>query len=319
MDRKRFKIAAWVTAGTLLAAVAAFSQIEDHQGQGQTIVTILPKHKGETPASVSQTDLTLKINGKKSNITRWIPLRGSEGRVEVVVLIDGGARSSLGNQMADISHFIQGLPPNAKAAIAYMENGRALMSGPLSADHAAVLRGLHLPGGGLPGVNGSPYFCLSNLAQHWPSTDRGARHEVIMVTDGVDEYNMRYDPDDPYVLAAISDSVRAEMVVYAIYWRNQGRMDSTPELADAGQNLLIQVADATGGKSYWQGYGDPVSFQSYLDDIGQRLQNQYELSFASELTGKPDVESMKLKFSRPDASIEAPQQVFVRHPSMAVE
>ena len=48
-----------------------------------------------------------------------------------------------------------------------------------------------------------------------------------MVTDGVDNYERRYDPDDPYVQAAINDAVRARLVVYSIYWMNQGRADQT--------------------------------------------------------------------------------------------
>ena len=46
-----------------------------------------------------------------------------------------------------------------------------------------------------------------------------------MVTDGVDNYNRRYDPEDPYVQAAINDSVRARLIVYSIYWTNAGRFD----------------------------------------------------------------------------------------------
>ena len=36
-----------------------------------------------------------------------------------------------------------------------------------------------------------------------------------MVTDGVDYYELRFDPEDPYVQAAIKDSAKAGLVVYA--------------------------------------------------------------------------------------------------------
>ena len=48
-----------------------------------------------------------------------------------------------------------------------------------------------------------------------------------MVTDGVDDYESRYNPDDPYVEAAINDATRARLVVYSIYWMDQGRADQT--------------------------------------------------------------------------------------------
>ena len=93
-----------------------------------------------------------------------------------------------------------------------MQNGRAVFSGPLTPNHATAAQQLHLPLGA-PGADASPYFCLSDLAKRWPSNDRAARREVIMITDGVDYYHLQYDPEDPYVQAAIQDLVRANLVV----------------------------------------------------------------------------------------------------------
>jgi hypothetical protein len=212
--------------------------------------------------------------------------------------------------MKDIAQFIQSLPPNAKVGLAYMMNGRAAMSGPLSSDRAAIQKQLHLPMAGAPGINASPYFCLSDLAKHWPSTDAKARREVVMITDGVDNYDRRYDPEDPYVQAAIDDSVRGRLIVYSIYWTDSGRFGRTGYAANSGQNLLAQVTQATGGNSYWEGYGNPVDLQPYFADIDRRLQNQYELDFMAPMGSKPQVESFHLKLSAP-AKVDAPQQVYV--------
>jgi hypothetical protein len=294
----------------MLAGTIAFAQGESQQGQGQAVVTVLPKHDGELPASVTQQDMSLKVNGKAAKITYWAPLKGPEDRVELVVLIDGGARSSLGGQLDYLAHFINSLPPNTKAGVAYMENGRAAFQGPLSAEHAQVSKGLHITGG-ISGMDASPYFCLTDLAKNWPSQDTDARREVVMVTDGVDYYQMHYDPEDPYVQAAANDAVRARLVVYAIYWMNQGRADRTSYENNAGQNLILQVTQATGGKSFWEGMGNPVSLEPYLDDLTRRLRNQYELRFVSHLNGKPQVETLKLNLSAPGTEVDTPQQVYV--------
>jgi hypothetical protein len=307
---KNLNIAIWMAAGTLLLAAPAFSQGEKATGQGRTVVTILPKQKGEMLANVSQQDLSIKVNGKPSQVTGWTPLRGPNDRLELVLLIDSSARNSLGGQFSEIEHFINGLGPNTKAGIAYMQNGRAVFAGPLTADHVQVLRALHLPGG-TPGLSASPYFCLSDLAQHWPSGDREARREVVMVTDGIDNYERRFDPEDPYVQAAITDSVRARLVVYAIYWMNQGLADRTLYGNNTGQSLLLEVAQATGGQSLWQGMGNPVSMQPYFEDIARCLKNQYELRFSAPLDGKPEMKTLRLKMGGLAAEVTAPQQVFV--------
>ena len=241
---REFGRAICIAAGVVLLAASAFPQGEK-EGQGQITVTVLPKHEGDQAPNVSAQEMTIKVNGKDSKIGNLVR-KGDKDPVELAVLIDSSARTSLGRQLEDISQFVKSLPPNIRSTIGYMTNGRTVLSGPFSTDHAEVLKGLHLPLGSA-GSNGSPYFCLSDLAKSWPSQDREARREVLMITDGVDEFNRRFDPDDPYVQAAVADSVRAHLVVYAIYWRNQGRADNTQYSNNAGQNLLVELTESTGG------------------------------------------------------------------------
>ena len=132
-----------------------------------------------------------------------------------------------------------------------------------------------------------------------------------MITNGVDTYDQRFDPDDPYVNAAMNDAVRARLVVYSIYWADQGISNATAAANNTGQNLLQLVAETTGGRSFWQGSGNPVSFTPYFDDLTRRLRNQYELGFSGPLKGKPQVESFKLKLSAPGTEIDAPERVLV--------
>ena len=294
----------------LLAVTPAFAQSEGVLGRGEAVVTVLPKHEGTLPPSVANQDLAVKVDGKNAKVTKWAPFVSPDNRLELVLLIDNSARSSLGGQMDDIARFIKSLPPNVTAAIAYMENGRAVFAAQLSADHEQVLKALHVPGGSAHSSS-SAYFCLSDLAQHWPSRDTGARREVVMVTDGVDAYQPRFDPEDPYVQAAITDAVRAHLVVYSIYWMDRGFADQGSFASNAGQSLLLEVTQATGGRSFWEGMGNPVSFEPYFDELIRRFRNQYELGFSTVLRGKPEVESLKLKLSAPGAEVDAPQQVQV--------
>jgi hypothetical protein len=298
-----------LAAAAFLFSAQAFAQSED-QGQGRAIITILPKHDGDPVPSVSPKGVKLSIQGKEAQVTGFKSVSGPQDNLEIVVLIDGGARSSLGNQMEDIAHFIQRLPPNARVAVAYMLTGNAQLTGPLTDDRAAVIRTLHIPSG-IPGINASPYFCLSDLAKRWPSQEPNARREVVMITDGVDNYNRRFDPDDPYVQAAMTDAAKVGIIVYSIYWRDRGLADNTQYANNTGQNLLQEVSQSTGGRFYGIGLGNPVSLEPYFDEINRRLRNQYELSFLTRLHGKPQVQNFKLKFSVPGASIDSPQQVFI--------
>ncbi len=304
------RIAIAMAMGAVMVAPSALGQKDDQMGQGRIVVTILPLHSGEQMADVSTQDLKIKVNGKESTVTGWTPLRGSDSRLELMLLIDGSARASLGQQFSEITAFVKEMPANSKVGIAYMTNGRAAIAAPLSSDAAQVVKGLHLSAGS-PGSNASPYFCLSELAQHWPSGDRTARREVVMITDGVDNYNRRLDLNDPYVHSAIVDSVRAGLVIYSMYWQDAGRANSTDYETSTGQNLLAQVTQSTGGYSYWQGNGNPVSFAPYFADLRRRLNHQYAVSFTSPLRGKPQVQDMKLELHVASAKVDAPQMVLV--------
>ncbi len=304
--------AAFFAATSLLLASSAFAASPDQQVAGSTVITILPEN--EMPGGIPQEAVHLKLDGKNSAITAFTPLRDPQSKVEMVVLIDDGARSSLGLQMSDVAKFIESQRPDTKVAVAYMENGRAVFGGPLTTDHGSVLSGLHLTAGrGEAGISGSPYFCLSDLAKNWPSSDPHARREVVMITDGVDYYDMHYDAEDPYVQAAMDDAVRARLIVYAIYWRSSDRFDQTNYGAGAGQNLLAQITEGTGGTSYWQGTGNPVSFVPYFADIDRRLDNQYELDFMTAVGDKPQMQTIRLSVSV-HAKVTAPQEVYV-HPA----
>ncbi|MGA8529126.1 MAG: hypothetical protein WB622_05380 [Acidobacteriaceae bacterium] len=310
--KRRLYPSGWLTIAftTLFVATPMAIAQNENQGQGQAIVTVLPKKNSAPPSDVSQQAVEVSVNGKKTDVSAWQTVGRDHAPVELVLLIDEGARTSLGRELDDITRFVQSLPPNVKFAIGYMENGRAALAGPLTSDHTQALRGLHLPMG-QPGESASPYFCLSDLAKRWPSGDREARREVIMITDGVDYYERRYDPQDPYMLAAIQDSVRAHLVVYSIYWRNAGFADRTEYANNTGQNLLSQVTQGTGGNSYWIGLGNPVSMQPYFEDFSRRLQNQYELGFMVPLRGKAEEETLRVRVKAPDTSVTAPQQVWI--------
>jgi hypothetical protein len=299
-----------VVAVALAAAGAVAAAQNENQGQGQAVVTVLPKNDKQPTSDVQAQQVRIEVAGKQTTVSNWQALRGPQSTVELVMLIDDGARMSLGREMGEITHFVQSLPPNVKFAFAYMENGRAEMPGALTTDHARALQSLRMPIGE-PGASASPYFCLSSLAKSWPSSDRTARREVLMISDGVDQYERAYDPDDPYVHTAIDDSIRAGMVVYSIYWVSNGRADRSWYENNAGQNLLAQLDQATGGTSYWEGMGNPVTLQPYFDDLSRRLNNQYELAFTAPLRNKAQIETLKVKTSGSDVKVDAPQRVLV--------
>ena len=225
------------------------------------MVTVNQK-AAEDVTTVPRQSISVFENRKLQDVTGWVPLRGPRSGLQLVVLLDDSSRGNLGLQLNDIKSFLAGLPPTTQVAIGYMRNGTPNLMQKFTSDHAQAAKSLRLPSG-TAGINGSPYFCLSDLVKHWPGGDSNVRREVIMVTDGVDRYSGgRFDPENPYVRAATSDAQKAGVIVYSIYYRGAGRFDQSALVTDGGQNYLTQVSGDTGGKVYLEGFGNPVSFRA---------------------------------------------------------
>jgi len=144
-----------LTAGALIAASPVFAQNNTQQGQGRAIITVLPSAKNADAGQISAQNLKLKVNGKNSTVTSFNQLQETNSPVELVLLLDSGARASLGTQFSDIQNFVKEMPPNSRMAIAYMQQGRAAFASQLSSNAADVLKGLHLSSG-IPGRERQP-------------------------------------------------------------------------------------------------------------------------------------------------------------------
>jgi VWFA-related protein len=276
-------------------------------GTARAVVTADTRSNEAAPV-IPREAVTALVARKRQEISGWTPLRGSHAGLQLVVLIDDSARSSLGSQLNDVRNFINAMPPSTQIAVAYMRNGSSYMAQNFTPDHAAAAQALRLPIGG-PGTNASPYFCLQDLVKRWPEGG-DVRREVVMVTDGIDRYSGRgFNPDNPYVQSAIRDAQRAGVVIYSIYFRDAGRIDRGAFATDSGQNYLVQVSQSTGGQAYYQGFSNPVSFQPFLSDIQHKLENQYELSFRA--APKKDLVSLQVKTTQPNTKLQAPTQVQV--------
>jgi hypothetical protein len=272
----------------------------------RAVVTVTTKSAEDT-ATVPRPTMTVYENRKLQQVTGWNPLRGERSGLQLVVLLDDSSRGNLGSQLNDLRTFLVGLPQSTQVAIGYMRNGAPNLAQAFTSDHAQAAQSLRLPTG-TAGVNGSPYFCISDLVKHWPGGNQNVRREVIMVTDGIDRYSGgRFDPDNPYVQAATSDAQRAGVIVYSIYYKGTGRLDQSALATDGGQNYLTQISDSTGGQVYLEGFGNPVSFAPFLSDIQRKLQNQYELTYVS--SAKPGLQSIRVKTTQPNTSLKWPARV----------
>jgi hypothetical protein len=274
----------------------------------QMLVTVEAVHGSNIP-EIGREDVRVSQGRDRDRVTDWVPAQGDQAALDLVVLLDDASNASLGTQLDDVRKFIGSQPASTRIGIAYMQNGTAKWQQSLTSDHALAAKALRLPLG-MRGINGSPYFSLTDLIKHWPQGT--ARREVLMVSDGVDSYYGSGDLQDPYLSAAIDDCQRAGVVVFAIYTPGVGHYGHSYWRTYWGQLYLAQLAEETGGESYYIGFnGPPVSFTPYLNDLDHRLTRQYLLTFIAKPEKKSGLQRVKVTTEVPNAELVAADRVYV--------
>jgi hypothetical protein len=273
-----------------------------------TVVTVEARH-GSNPPVINREDVMVYEGKDRDMVTEWVPAQGDHAALEYVILLDDSSNVTLGTQLDDLRKFINEQPASTKIGVAYMQNGIAEIVQNLTSDHALAAKALRLPLG-YAGANGSPYFSLSDLVKRWPPSP--ARREVLMVSDGIDRYYGGGDLLDPYLDEAIEDAQRAGIIVSAIYSPGVGHFGHSYWQTYWGQLYMAEVADKTGGESYYIGFtGAPVSFAPYLEDQTRRLTNQYLLTFLAKPPKKAGLQRVRIKTEVPDADLITASQVYV--------
>jgi hypothetical protein len=257
------------------------------------LVVTAEAHHGSDVPLITRADVMVFEGRDRDTVTDWVPAQGDHAALELFILIDDGLSGTVGTQLEDMRRFINAQPDSTKIGVAYMQDGTARVQQNLTNDRAQAAKTLRLPLG-IPGVNASPYFSLSDLVKRWPETT--ARREVLMVTDGIDRYYGSGDLSDPYLDAAIDDALRAGIMVSAIYTPGAGHFGHSYWQTSWGQNYLSHLSEETGGEAYSIGMtGSPVSFSPFLEDMEKRLMHQYLLTFLAKPPKKAGWQRVRVK------------------------
>jgi hypothetical protein len=288
---------------------------QETPAEGPVPTTALITVQSKSGAPLDPALLRLQVSRRETPITSVTPV--APAAAQVAILIDDGLRFTFGSQIGEFTDFINQLPAGTKVLVGYMQNGTVRGNPGFSANHEAVAAQLRIPMS-VAGVDASPYFCLSEFVKHWPANEPGARF-VLMITNGVDPYNGRpsiMNQNSPYVQTAQEDAERAGVAVYSIYYGEAGLRGGRGSFS--GQNYLQQVAEATGGESFYMGTITPPSLAPYLSQFDKAIAQSYTVSFnvSAARERRDTLTQIKLTTSQPGVKIHAPENV---HPGVYLQ
>jgi hypothetical protein len=138
---------------------------------------------GKRMPTIDRDQVNVRSGRARLEVTEWSPARGARAGLELYILIDDASGPVLGAHLDDLRDFINAQPSTTLVGVGYMRNATFQVVQELTTDHNRAAQALRLPFG-YPGAYGSPYLSAIDLMKRWPASDN--RHEVLMITDGVD-------------------------------------------------------------------------------------------------------------------------------------
>lgn len=270
-----------------------------------TVITVEARHGKDIPV-IYREDVRVFQGHDRDQVTGWLPLKGDHAALELFLLLDDASDTSLGSQLEDLRRFINAQPATTAISVGYMRNGTVDIVQNLTTDHASAAKALRLPLGSV-GAYASPYLSVVDLIKRWPESP--VRREILMISNGIDP--LGGGPSNPYLDSAIEQAQRAGIIVYTIYATGVGHYGHSFWRFNWGQNNLSRLADETGGEAYFQGFGTPIAFAPYLEDLTNKLDHQYLLTFLAKAGKKAGFQRVKLQTEVPNAELVVPDRVYV--------
>ena len=263
-----------------------------------TTVTVVGK-KGAPPA-MKKEDVQPFLNKERVQAADW--QRGQD--LALAILIDDTISQEAASQWNDLKAFIEAQSPNTLVAVAYGQNGTAMIAQDFTNDHARAAKAIRIPLG-IGGAFNSPWLTLQDWIKRWP--DNGPkRRSILMITSGVDFFRGSFDPLDPDVDPTVEQAEKKNINIWTIYYPSAGHFGRRFYPTFYAQENLARVSEQTGAESYYLGFNYvPVTLKPYFDEMLEHLSNQYLLTFQSNEGGK------KGKFERLRITTEVPNVEFL--------
>lgn len=296
-------------------AESAFAQPPSGSGGNGTGVTARPvtipltiRVKGAAPASeldLKIVDFTVTEDGEPQTPIS-IRAMGSNWPLNLFVLIQDDVVSSVGLEIKPLAEFIRRLPRGSRVSVGYLRTGTLQVRQRFTSDLERAAKALRPPVGLASTAPFNPYVEVIEALKRFDSQPAG-RRAILLVSDGMDisrglDFGSGGQTLD--LERAVTQAQQRSVAVYAFFAPTVTSSGNMSLMANA-QNSLKRLADDTGGRAYFQGFGAPTSFVPFLKDLKESLDMQIALTYLSTHP-KKGFHRVKITSSTPGVDVVYP-------------
>lgn len=207
-------------------------------------------------------------------------LRNQDRIVEplnLAVLIQDDLVSHVSNELALTREFIQSLPEGSEVMVGYIRSGSLQVRQPFTRDLGKAAGSLRILVSSDSASPYNPYVEVLEALRKFDSKNKNP-NVVLLISDGLD-VSRGFDPGTVLnsidLDRAIAEAKRRHVSIYSFYAPSVGLTRRNHLAASWGQSSLDRISHETGGKAFFQGTTDFVTFNPYFERLTKAL-NQRE-------------------------------------------
>jgi hypothetical protein len=219
---------------------------------------------------------TASVSGVKDDRT---PLNGARvmSPVNLAILIQDDLVSHVSNELKITREFIQSLPKGSQVMVGYIRSGSLQVRQPFTSDLGTAARSLRILVSNTSAAPYNPYVEVLEALKKFDAKSKNS-NVVLLISDGLDT-SRGFDAGSVLnsldMNRAIAEAKRRDVSIFAFYAPTVGLTRRNLLAASWGQSSLNRIADETGGKAFFQGATDFVTFNPYFERLAKAL-NQLE-------------------------------------------
>ncbi len=196
--------------------------------------------------------------------------------LNVAILIQDDLVSHVSNELDVTRDFIRSLPPGSRVMVGYITSGALQVRQPFTSDLGRGAKALRIPISNTSASSFNPYVEVLEALRKFDSRTKNG-NIILLISDGLDTSR---GFDAATVLhsidldRAIAEANRRRVRIYSFYAPSVGLTSRSQRAASYGQSSLNRVSNETGGKAFFQGTTDFVTFDSYFKRLIKSLNEE---------------------------------------------
>lgn len=193
--------------------------------------------------------------------------------VNLAILIQDDLVSHVSNELNITRGFIQSLPEGSQVMVGYIRSGSLQVRQPFTSDLGTAARSLRIL---VSSISASPYNPYVEVLEALRKFDSKGKNPnvLLLISDGLDAsrgFDAASVLNSIDLERATAEAKRRDVAVFSFYAPSVGLTRQNLLAASWGQSSLNRISHETGGKAFFQGTTDFVTFNSYFERLTRAL------------------------------------------------